>query len=77
HPVPAALRISRTLIPEEPANSHVIDGKPFVESYGLSAGGATLIRPDGVIAWRKRSSADRDELEQALATALATSPEPA
>ena len=59
------------------ANSHVIDGEPFVESYGVSAGGATLIRPDGVIAWRKRSSADRDELEQALATALATSPEPA
>ena len=53
------------------ATSHVIDAEPFAEAYGLSAGGATLVRPDGVVAWRARGPADRDELARALATALA------
>jgi 2-polyprenyl-6-methoxyphenol hydroxylase-like FAD-dependent oxidoreductase len=51
--------------------SHVIDAERFAESYGLQAGGATLVRPDGVIAWRSREPADRDEITRALATALA------
>ena len=50
--------------------SHVIDAEPFAEAYGLSAGGATLVRPDGVVAWRARGPAGRDELTRALATAL-------
>ena len=53
------------------AASHVIDAEPFAEAYGLSAGGATLVRPDGVIAWRSRGPADRPEIARALATALA------
>jgi 2-polyprenyl-6-methoxyphenol hydroxylase-like FAD-dependent oxidoreductase len=53
------------------ATAHVIDAEPFAEDYGLSAGGATLVRPDGVIAWRSRSPAGRDEISRALATALA------
>jgi 2-polyprenyl-6-methoxyphenol hydroxylase-like FAD-dependent oxidoreductase len=53
------------------ATSHVIDAEPFAESYGLDAGGATLVRPDGVIAWRSRGPADRVAIERALATALA------
>ena len=53
------------------ATSHVIDAEPFSEVYGLSALGATLVRPDGVVAWRARGPAGRDELERALATALA------
>src|SRR3954464_328750 len=51
--------------------SHVVDADGFGEAYGLSAGGATLVRPDGVIAWRSRGPADRADLERALATALA------
>jgi hypothetical protein len=51
--------------------SHVIDAEPFAESYGLSAGGATLVRPDGVIAWRSRGPAGRPEIASAVATALA------
>jgi FAD binding domain-containing protein/aromatic ring hydroxylase-like protein len=51
-------------------SSHVIDADGFAEAYGLSAGGATLVRPDGVVAWRSRESAGRDELTGALATAL-------
>jgi 2-polyprenyl-6-methoxyphenol hydroxylase-like FAD-dependent oxidoreductase len=51
--------------------SHVIDAEPFAEAYGLAAGGATLVRPDGVVAWRSREQASRDDVERALATALA------
>ena len=51
--------------------SHVIDAEPFAETYGLAAGGATLVRPDGVIAWRSRGPVDRPEVARAVATALA------
>src|SRR3954464_7429476 len=51
--------------------SHVVDADGFADAYGLSSGGATLVRPDGVIAWRSRGPADRADLERALATALA------
>jgi 2-polyprenyl-6-methoxyphenol hydroxylase-like FAD-dependent oxidoreductase len=53
------------------ATSHVIDAEPFAGVYGLSAGAATLVRPDGVIAWRSRGPVDRPEIARALATALA------
>ena len=53
------------------AASHVIDARPFAATYGLSADGATLVRPDGVIAWRSRGPADRDEIAHAAATAVA------
>jgi len=55
-------------------SSHVIDDESFARNYGLSAGGATLVRPDGVIAWRSRGPAGRGEIESALATALARTP---
>src|SRR5919199_582059 len=51
--------------------SHVIDAEPFAETYGLSAGGAAPVRPDGVVAWRSRGPAERQDLERALAMALA------
>ena len=53
------------------ASSHVVDAEPFAAAYGLSAGGATLVRPDGVVAWRARGPAGRDAIAGALATALA------
>ena len=55
------------------ATSHVIDADGFADAYGLSAGGASLVRPDGVVAWRARGPAGRDELAGALATALGLS----
>src|SRR5215208_1878588 len=57
------------------ASSHVIDDDAFAEVYGLSAGGATLVRPDGVVAWRAREAASRDDIARARAAALALSPE--
>ena len=44
------------------ATSHVIDAERFTEAYGLSAGGATLVRPDGIVAWRARGPAGRAAL---------------
>jgi len=55
-------------------DSHVIESGSFAGNYGLSAGGAVLVRPDGVVAWRSRGPAGRDEIERALATALARTP---
>jgi putative polyketide hydroxylase len=31
---------------------HIIDDDVFASRYGLSAGGASLVRPDGIVAWR-------------------------
>jgi 2-polyprenyl-6-methoxyphenol hydroxylase-like FAD-dependent oxidoreductase len=59
------------------ATSHVIDAESFAGAYGLSAGGAVLVRPDGVVAWRSRGPAGREDLARALETALALSPESA
>jgi 2-polyprenyl-6-methoxyphenol hydroxylase-like FAD-dependent oxidoreductase len=52
------------------AASHVIDAEPFADAHGLSAGGATLVRPDGVIAWRSRGPVGRDAITRALAMAM-------
>src|SRR3954454_7806905 len=54
------------------ATSHAVDA----EAYGLSAGGAMLVRPDGAVAWRSRGPASHEEIARALATALALTPEP-
>jgi 2-polyprenyl-6-methoxyphenol hydroxylase-like FAD-dependent oxidoreductase len=51
--------------------THVIEAEGFAESYGLNGGGAVLVRPDGVVAWRSRGPADHADVERALATALA------
>jgi len=56
------------------ATSHVVDAQGFPKAYGLAAGGATLVRPDGVVAWHSRGPAGRDELAGALETALARAP---
>ena len=52
------------------ATSHIVDAEPFAGQYGLSPGGAALVRPDGVVAWRSRGPAGRDEVARALATAV-------
>ena len=48
------------------ATSHVVDAEPFAAAYGLADGGAILVRPDGVVAWRSRGSAGREEIAAAL-----------
>jgi 2-polyprenyl-6-methoxyphenol hydroxylase-like FAD-dependent oxidoreductase len=56
------------------ATSHVVAAEPFAAAYGLEPGGAVLVRPDGVVAWRGRAAAAREELEAALARALVLAP---
>jgi 2-polyprenyl-6-methoxyphenol hydroxylase-like FAD-dependent oxidoreductase len=51
------------------ATAHVIDAPGFAEAYGLTGGGAALVRPDGVVAWRGPD--DREAIAGALATVLA------
>ncbi|WP_432928459.1 FAD-dependent monooxygenase [Microbispora sp. CA-135349] len=42
----------------------------FPAAYGITAAGAVLVRPDGIIAWRSSGHADSRELENALRTVL-------
>ncbi|HEV7133384.1 MAG TPA: FAD-dependent monooxygenase [Gaiellaceae bacterium] len=44
-------------------------GSRFIESYGVGADGAVLVRPDGVVAWRARGA--RPDAAQAVADAIA------
>jgi 2-polyprenyl-6-methoxyphenol hydroxylase-like FAD-dependent oxidoreductase len=37
---------------------HTIEGDAFAAKYGLAPGGATLVRPDGIVAWRAQEPAD-------------------
>jgi putative polyketide hydroxylase len=51
--------------------AHAIDAQGFADAYGLADGGASLVRPDGVVGWRSRGPVDRAALEAALAAILA------
>jgi 2-polyprenyl-6-methoxyphenol hydroxylase-like FAD-dependent oxidoreductase len=44
----------------------------FLRAYGIEPGGAVLVRPDGIVAWRSRNTVDdpADALHAALARAL-------
>jgi len=53
--------------------AHRIVDDGFTAAYGISSSGATLVRPDGFIGWRAKSSG-RDpgaELTRVLSTILA------
>jgi 2-polyprenyl-6-methoxyphenol hydroxylase-like FAD-dependent oxidoreductase len=54
-----------------PVRTHAIDAPGFAEAYGIAGDGATLVRPDGIVAWRSRERFDPAELDEALATVLA------
>jgi 2-polyprenyl-6-methoxyphenol hydroxylase-like FAD-dependent oxidoreductase len=47
-------------------------GGHFTQAYGISSGGAVLVRPDGFVAWRAKEkiNAAQDVLNAALRTAL-------
>ncbi len=52
----------------------ITDPQPFTTAYGLTPSGATLVRPDGYIAWRTTIAPDSPstELTDALARTAAT-----
>ena len=53
--------------------AHRIVDDGFTAAYGLSSSGATLVRPDGFVAWRANSSGGDPgaELARVLSTILA------
>jgi hypothetical protein len=59
-----------------PLVARVIDDKEWARSYGVSGGGAVLVRPDGHVAWRDngRAVADASVLEDVLMRILALGP---
>ena len=54
-----------------PVRTHAIDVPGFTDAYGIANGGATLVRPDGIVAWRSPDRVDPAELDTALAAILA------
>jgi FAD binding domain/Aromatic-ring hydroxylase, C-terminal len=54
-----------------PVRAHAIDAPGFTDAYGIRNRGATLVRPDGIVAWRSPDRVDPAELDRALATILA------
>jgi len=69
----AAEQVSKSL-PDVPLTSHVIGAGDlldpsgaFASAYGVGAGGTSLIRPDGFVAWRTSTA---DNAENALRDAL-------
>ena len=69
----ALLRGPRAPDADMPAgvDDHVIALDGFPHAYGISAAGVTLVRPDGIVAWRSHGRCAGDELRRALAAILA------
>ncbi|MCD9880914.1 FAD-dependent monooxygenase, partial [Streptomyces guryensis] len=45
-------------------------GGRWADAYGVTAGGAVLVRPDGIVAWRSRDALPAGERAAALTSAL-------
>ncbi len=54
-------------------DAHCVDEDAFADAYGISSAGASLVRPDGFVAWRSRTASQRpaDDLRSVLAAILA------
>jgi hypothetical protein len=50
---------------------HDIDAEAFGEAYGISPQGGSLVRPDGIVAWRSVGPFEHDAVDRALASVLA------
>jgi hypothetical protein len=55
-----------------PIDCHVISDPQFADAYGVSAAGAVLVRPDGVVGWRAvdADGASVQTMQHALASLL-------
>jgi hypothetical protein len=62
----AAAAAAAKAMPGLPLHTHVIGddvrdpGEAFGDAFGIGDAGATLVRPDGYVAWRTRDAADVD-----------------
>jgi len=48
----------------------VIEVDGFLEAYGITGEGASLVRPDGIVGWRSTGEFTREELTAALHSIL-------
>jgi putative polyketide hydroxylase len=46
--------------------THRVDAPGFADAYGIGPGGASLVRPDGIVAWRSRTTPDAAEVAAVL-----------
>jgi putative polyketide hydroxylase len=55
-----------------PLDSHVIADPEFADAYGISAAGAVLVRPDGIVGWRAADDTGASEaaVQEALSALL-------
>src|SRR5215207_706100 len=46
--------------------THRVDAPGFADAYGIGPAGASLVRPDGIVAWRSRTTPDAAEVASVL-----------
>jgi putative polyketide hydroxylase len=55
-----------------PLRSYMVNDQKWAELYGVAAGGAVLVRPDGHVGWRRATAPDKaDEIQRVLTRILA------
>jgi 2-polyprenyl-6-methoxyphenol hydroxylase-like FAD-dependent oxidoreductase len=54
--------------------AHVISAPGFAEAYGIGPAGASLIRPDGVVAWRSAGPPEREDVLTGVLARITGSP---
>jgi 2-polyprenyl-6-methoxyphenol hydroxylase-like FAD-dependent oxidoreductase len=53
---------------------HAVDAPGFTEAYGIGPAGASLVRPDGVVAWRSAGPPERDDVLTGVLARITGSP---
>jgi 2-polyprenyl-6-methoxyphenol hydroxylase-like FAD-dependent oxidoreductase len=68
----AAVATARGDVSRTPLAVHVVELPRFAAAYGLQSGGAVLVRPDGIVAWRTRQMPTDATRAVRVALAVAT-----
>ncbi len=55
---------------DELRQSSADDSIPFADGYGIGTSGASLVRPDGYVAWRSTDDSHIEHLTAAVRTVL-------
>jgi hypothetical protein len=54
----------------EGVTTHVVHAPGFADAYGIGPAGASLVRPDGIVAWRSSMAPDPAEVARVLDSVL-------
>jgi 2-polyprenyl-6-methoxyphenol hydroxylase-like FAD-dependent oxidoreductase len=73
-----AAKEAAAAFPRLAIDTHRVADEDFTAAYGISPSGATLVRPDGFVAWKSPSASAQpaNELTRALTACLAGTPAP-